>query len=338
LVLTVPLRAHRRGSKLIVRDKIPSTLSGSTQHMFFARHRLLAGLVGLISLGAVARVQAGLLYETNNSPSTASVLPVDMYTVISSLDPVLPETIFGEFDPAYQTLLQMSPSGNGTVTEWDGVPLRFNGSQYFRVSGIGDVNFTGDHTQTGKFSYEFKVYDAQHNLLQTTISTASIIAKTAINNGTVKNIWVNPANSQIGGTVDVIVTDLVTKGDTDFYTFSGLQAGQSFTANISGESFLPRLGLWSDSRTNTASVNGSILTGKANSLGQVLIGVTAQGDTNFTGAQTASGAYSLVVTPGTIPTPEPGSIVLLGLGGMLAIFFRRYRRGRRPPIDSAPLG
>jgi len=325
---------------MIVRDKIPSTFSGSTQHMFFARNRLLAGLVGLISLGAVARVQAGLLYETNNSPSTASVLPADMYTVSSSLDPVQPETIFGEFDPAYQTLLQMSPSGNGTVTKWDGVPLRFNGSQYFRLSGIGDVNFTGDHTQTGKFMYEFKVYGAQHNLLQTTISTASIFAKTATNNGSVKNIWVDPANSQIGGTVDVIVTDLVTKGDTDFYTFSGLQAGQSFTANISGESFLPRLGLWADSRTSTSSsaVNGSILTGKANSLGQVLIGVTAQGDTNFTGAQTAHGAYTLVVTPGTIPTPEPASAVLLGLGGMLALFFRRYRRGRHPTFDSAPLG
>ncbi|HEV3138252.1 MAG TPA: hypothetical protein VGZ26_10115, partial [Pirellulales bacterium] len=89
--------------------------------MFFARHRLLAALVGLISLGAGARVEAGLLSESNSTASTAAVLPSGTYTVSASLAPVQPDTILAEFDPAYQTLLQMSPSGNGTVTEWDGV-------------------------------------------------------------------------------------------------------------------------------------------------------------------------------------------------------------------------
>jgi hypothetical protein len=309
--------------------------------MLFERHRLLVGLVGLISLSAVARVQAGMLYEPNNTALQAAVLPSGTYTVNASLDLVQPETILGEFDPFYETLLQTSPSADGTVTEWDHVPLLPNGSQYFRVSGLGDVNFTGDHTQTGRFSYEFKVYDGLHNLLQITFNTAEITPKTATSNGSVKNIWINPPaasdppSPQIGGSVDVIVTDL---SDTDFYKFSGLHPFQAFTANISGETFLPRLGLWSDATTHTASVDGSLLTGQANSLGQVLIGVTAQGDTDFIGAHTSSGAYSLVITPGSIPTPEPGSIVLLGLGGLLAFLFRQYRCGGRSPIDSARLG
>ena len=318
--------------------------------MFFVRHRLLAGLVGLISLSAVARVQATLVSEPNNSASVATSLTIGSLTVSASLDPVQPETILGEFDPAYHTLLQTSPSAAGAVTEWDGVPLLSNGSQYFRVSGIGDVNFTGDHTQTGKFMYEFKVYDAAHDLLQTISGSATIFAKTATNNGSVKNIWVNPPpapaignppSPQIGGTVDVIVTDLVTKGDVDFYSFSGLQPGQSFTAHINAAGFQPRLGLWTDPTTRSTTVDGSILTGQADSSGHVLIGVAGQGDTNFTGAETApgqyaSGDYTLAITP--IPAPEPAGIVLLGLGGMLAFLFRQFRRGRCPLFDSVRVG
>jgi hypothetical protein len=318
--------------------------------MLFIRHRLLVGLVGLVSLSAVTRVQAGLLYEPNNTASLAAPLPIGSLTASASLDPVEPETILGEFDPAYHTLLHTSPSATGAVTEWDGLPLLPNGSQYFRVSGIGDVNFTGDHTQTGKFMYEFKVYDAAHDLLQTILGSATIFAKTATNNGSVKNIWVNPPpapavgappSPQIGGSVDVIVTDLVTKGDVDFYSFSGLQPGQSFTANINAAGFQPRLGLWTDPTTRGPTVDGSILTAHADSSGHVLIGVTGQGDTNFTGAQTApgqyaAGNYTLAITP--TPTPEPAGIVLLGLGGMLAFLFRQYGRSRRPLFDPARLG
>ncbi len=314
--------------------------------MQFVRRLLLAWLVGLISLSAAARVQASFLYEPNNSPSNATVIPANTFVVSATLNPLQPDTILAEFDPAYSMAPIFSPAGNGTVTEWDGVPLKDpygpagdpgTGSAYFRISGAGDVNFTGNHTQTGIFTYQLKVYSSAHVLLQTISGTNAISPAASNHPGTVKSIWVDPAPAQIGGTVDVTLTNLVGPGDVDFYSFSGLLSGQSFTASINSAGFQPRLGLWANPGTRVLSTDLPTFTGSADNSGQVLIGVTAHGDTNFTGAQqTATGSYTLTITP--IPAPEPAGVVLLGLGGTLAFLFRQYRRRRRPPLDCAPLG
>jgi PEP-CTERM motif-containing protein len=307
-----------------------------TIHMFFVRHRVLAVGLALLSLAAVARVQASVVYEPNNSPNKAAVLPARQFIVSDDLNGSAGRaaTLLGEYDPQYKSLSLTSATalgvGNGFGSQLRGVPLRPNGSAYFRVTGAGDATFDGDHNQTGRYSIEYQIYNAQHALIETKPLEFENVFPHMID-----NIWLDPPTgnepSRTGGTVDVTINNIVGPGtgdSLDFFVFSGMQPFQPFTATISGTTFHPLIGLFNNANSlvteSTPLAALPTFTAKADSNGRALIGVTGSADGQFKGEHIEVGTYTLVVTPASVP--EPASALLLGMGAVLACLFWRRRR------------
>jgi hypothetical protein len=298
--------------------------------MSWLRNTLLAGV---LCLSHVATVPAAMV--TSGSPAT-TVLSGQL-VVSGSLDGNVgrPDTFLQEFDPAYQHVLasddNSSTIGNGLASELT-APLRTNGSAYFRVFGPSDSSapFNWGPNNWGLYTYQFTVYDVHHNLIQTLPPQMENVWP-----GMVNNIWLDPSSDprRGGGTVTVTLNNVVGAGAGDsrnYYSFTGLQAGQPFTARIDAASFPGLIGLFDSNYNLTAtSIPGSTtvtVAGHADPLGRVLIGVTGADDTQFTGQHAESGTYTIEVIPTAVP--EPSSVVLLGLGGALASLYWQSRRGR----------
>lgn len=137
-------------------------------------------------------------------------------------------------------------------------------------------------------------------------------------------------------------------GDIDFLTFSGLDPGSQFMAelfvgNAVGEFVLG----WLDDSgalTETGSKNSLNTTltilGTVPTSGELHLGVTGFGDAGFTGNHLAFGDYTLSLSgltaassagpaPPPEAVPEPGSFILLGIGCLFMVGLRwRCRRGR----------
>jgi hypothetical protein len=91
--------------------------------------------------------------------------------------------------------------------------------------------------------------------------------------------------------------------DTDFFTFSGLDAGSRFSAEITSGTFDSILGFLDDSgnilATDDDSGEGllSLLRGTVPASGRLNLGVTGFADFGLTGAHSQSGSYTLSVVP-----------------------------------------
>ncbi len=298
---------------------------------------LRTSAIGTVSLCALATAQAGPLATANNTPATALHLTSGQLIVSDNLngDVGRPATILGEYsDPRYQTLLASNTTGsvlgNGQASELTGIALRSNGSAYFRVSGAPDTNFTGEQTQSGSYSYQFDIFDAQHNLIQSIAPAFENVVA-----GMIDNIWLDPSSDprRVGGTVNVTLNNVIGPGtgdSRDFYVFSGLSPFQSFTAKIDASTFSAMIGLFNSSNVLVVKSNPNdptaTLTGQADALGRVLIGVTGAPDTGFTGQHSEVGTYTLEVVPTVVP--EPSTAALLVVGASLATWRRCRRRGR----------
>jgi hypothetical protein len=301
--------------------------------MLLTRNLRLAFTATLISLSAVASGRATML--NNTTPAKAIVLTPGQFIVDGALNGTAasPSTLIGEYDPAYHTLIASSASTISPLvnaaSESLSVPLRLNGSAYFRVTGAPDTAFTGAQNQLGKYSVEFDLYDSHHNLFQ----TMPLIFDDVVP-GMLDNIWLDPDSDprRAGGSVTITVTNLVGPGtghSLDYYVFTGLQPDQPFTATFNNVGFNALIGLFNNANQLTAtsqSVNGvPVLVGTADHQGRALIGVTGAGDSQFKGLHDQTGQYGLELI--VAPTPEPSSAVLLGLGATLAGFHWRRRRG-----------
>jgi hypothetical protein len=250
-----------------------------------------------------------------------------------------PDTLLGWYDPAYTTLLGSddngSPLGNGLASQMLGVPLRSNGSAYFRVTGGSDTSFNGGHTQSGRYYVQFDLYDAQDNFFK----SMSLVFEN-VSPGMVDNVWLDPPSTpepqRIGGTVDVTVNNIVGPGtgdSVDFFWFSGLLPNQVFTATLTVDDFNPLLG-WFGGASNvllgTSDLQDAVptLTGVADSQGRALLAVTGAPDSEFKGVHAEVGTYTLVVVPEIVP--EPTSVALLSIGGALVgLYVTRRRRKMR---------
>jgi len=106
----------------------------------------------------------------------------------------------------------------------------------------------------------------------------------------------------------------------DFFTFSGLDPGSLFTAQINSDVVDPLLGLLDDSG-NILAINDdkadnsvlSVLTGKVPESGILNFGVSGLRDINLTGDHFESGSYSLSFN--TTPFPKPSTNATLINGG-----------------------
>jgi hypothetical protein len=297
------------------------------------------GLIALAALVVATRARASIIgSEPNNSPSKAFALPLGLLKLSDDLNGNVgrPDTLLGEFDPAFKILSltddNSNPTGNHKGSQLLGVPLRANGSAYFSVTGAGDNGFTGQHAQSGQYSILYQIRDAQHNLVKTLPVEFENVTP-----GMIDFIWLDPDPSKAnwtGYTVDVTINNVVGPGtgdSLDFWTFSGLSPFQPFTAKITASTFpaLTSLVNGSNAITKISDPNDpyATLTGTADASGKVKIGVSAVGDTLFKGEHAATGTYDLQVFPAAVP--EPSSVVLAAMGAVACLALARRRRAAR---------
>ena len=293
-------------------------------------------MVALAAAVGAARLEAGIIgSEPNNAPNHAFVLPVGQLVLSDDLNGNVgrPDTLLGEFDPQFKILSLVDDNGNPAPnhkgSQLLGVPLRANGSAYFSVTGTGDVNFTGNHTQSGQYSILYQIRDPQLNL----VSTLPIEYEN-VTPGMLDYIWIDPNPSKpnwTGYTVDVTINNIVGPGtgdSLDWWVFSGLLPGQAFTAKITGSQFPALTALANSSNVITTISNPNdpfaMLTGTADAQGKVKIGVSAVGDTLFKGEHAEAGTYTLQVF---VPEPSGIALALMGAVGCL-VWVRRCRAAR----------
>ncbi len=194
-------------------------------------YMLRTSAIGTALLCALATAQAGPVGHEQRLSAGDSCLHLTSGQLIVSDnlngDVGRPATILGEYsDPRYQTLLASNTTGsvlgNGQASELTGIPLRSNGSAYFRVSGAPDSNFTGQQTQSGSYSYQFDIFDAQHNLIQSIAPAFENVVP-----GMIDNIWLDPSSDprRVGGTVNVTLNNVIGPGTGDSLRISTCSAG-----------------------------------------------------------------------------------------------------------------
>ena len=108
--------------------------------------------------------------------------------------------------------------------------------------------------------------------------------------------------------------------ELDFFTFSGLDVGSLFTAQITSDAIDPLLG-WLDDSGNILGINDdqsdnsvlSLLTGRVPESGILNFAVSGLRDVDLTGNHFESGFYSLSLN--TVPFPKPSTNATLINGG-----------------------
>lgn len=302
----------------------------------YLRQKICALLMACMAVCYAARAEASITgSEPNNSPSKAFNLSTGLLLITDDLDGNVgrPDTLLGQYNPSFTVLGLVDDNGNPAPnhkgSQLLNVPLRTNGSAYFRVSGTGDNGFGGDHGESGRYSILYQVRDPQHNLVKTLP-----LEFEDVNPGMIDNIWLDPDPSKpdwTGYTVDVTINNIVGAGtgdSLDFWVFSGLQPGQGFTARITNSAFPALLARVNNSNVITMISNPNdpvaTLTGFADAQGKVRLGVSAVGDTLFKGEHAQTGSYTLQV----IPVPEPQTMVLAAMGLAAILAVRRRRRVR----------
>ncbi len=297
-------------------------------------------LVVIASWLACCAATGAIAAEPNNTPFMATILPGGQLTISDSLDgaPGRPNTLLGIFDPSFNSLLYFndndSPLGNGFASQLTGVPLRSDGSLYFKITGATDGTFAGNHTESGQYAWYLDVRDPQGNL----VPSLSRWQNDELSPFAQDTEWLDPATSPdpanpnwVGYTADITLNNVIGPGSgdaLDYWLFSGFEPFQSFEATIDGEFpwLLTHLDASNVRLSTTSAMNGNpILSGTADFLGRVKIGVSGVGDSNFTGAHVQAGDYTLTLSV----VPEPGSVILVGLGAAGIWIWVRTNHGRR---------
>lgn len=290
------------------------------------------------ALAALAVTAAARATEPNNTPGSATTLPAGQLSVTDSLDgnQGRPDTILGHFNASFSTLLgsddNSSSMGNGQASEMLAVPLASNGSAYFQITGAADTSFIKNHTQAGRYSITLNVRDPLGNL----VPDKSLIEYEDVVPHELDGVWINPSPAMPGYanwngfTVDAIINNIVGPGtgdSLDFFTFTGFQAFEPFTVELTNAQFAGLIGWYSDANNLLGVSNPGdaipTLSGVADSAGNVKIGVTGIGDFSFLGEHAQVGTYTLAIVP------EPTAALAMATGGILLGWYGTRRRRRR---------
>jgi hypothetical protein len=174
----------------------------------------------------------------------------------------------------------------------------------FAISGFGDDDFVGNHNESG----DYEVFVQTYNSFGDPEELYS-------NSGTLQPGSVEEysffAEEAVQGTYDVYIDNLGyfnVEADIDYFTFTGLTPGATFTA----ETFDPQnlgldtqLGWFGDSglfpigEDDDSGVAGlSLLTGTVPANGKLTLAVTGTGDDAYLGDHGVSGSYELKLTLG----------------------------------------
>jgi hypothetical protein len=277
--------------------------------MVSMNHKLTFALATLL-FGAA---QSLLAAEPNQTFATATHLGNGVLSVSDSLfggtltggSGNFPDTLIGSLDLFGQIDVvddDSSPYGDGRASALLIIPTN-SGTIDFLVTGFGDNDFIGDHSEFGDYEYEIEVYDGSGELIDTLSGARTLTA------GGVNRITLSEAE-WIGGDYSVFLDNspgaTLQGGDVDFFRFSGLTPGATFTAETSDPTATDidtLLGRYS-STGQFIELNDdydpelnflSRLTGAVPASGQLYFAVAGLGDDLFTGVHSETGDYELSV-------------------------------------------
>lgn len=249
--------------------------------------------------------------EPNDYFFVSTVLPAGTLSVSDDLVPAVPpDTLLGiqnQFGGVYFVDDDSSPIGSGTASGVGGAPTN-SGSIDFVVSGYGDESFSGSHSEYGAYRVHVDVYDFFDDLVD------SFTQERTLEPGAIEEFSFSDGE-WIGGSYDVYIDNTIAQSaqsDVDYFTFTGLTPGSSFTAQTlspgvpSADTFM---GWFSSAGAEVATdddsgVNAlSLISGVVPGSGDLTFAVTAGGDVDFTGNHVQTFAYQLQVTLGGASLP-----------------------------------
>lgn len=257
------------------------------------------------AVAALFAMRSATASEPNENFASATILGPGVLTVSDELRQP-PDTLLGTrgmFGDIEFVDDDGSPAGNGFASGIANVPTN-SGSIRFAVTGYTDESFSGAHDQLGTYEVFVQPYDFFGDPID------EFTVMQTMQPGVVDEFMFSDSN-WIGGSYDVYIDNLVEFegfADIDFYTFTGLTAGASFTAETldpssSGvDTFLgwfsgTGLLLDSDDSGGTGSLN-ALISGVVPAGGQLTFAVTGANDTVFEGDHQSRGAYNLKLTLG----------------------------------------
>ncbi|MEM9352665.1 MAG: hypothetical protein AAGA92_06610 [Planctomycetota bacterium] len=254
--------------------------------------------------------------EPNETFFESTVLPAGVLSVSDSLEGggSAPDTIIGvvgQFGGVVFADDDGSFLGDGLASAVFDIPVNTT-SVEFVVSGFGDdFFFDGDHNESGDFEAFVTVYDFSGFEIDS-FSFVDTLVPGFPNEYEFTNF------DYLSGSYDVVLDNTVSSGgvgDVDFFTFTGLTPGDTFTAEtVAVDNFPPDtvIGFFPSGSFPTATDdqggvgNLSLLQDTVPANGQVTLAVTGFDDFDFVGAHPVGGAYDLVLTIDS--AGEPGDL------------------------------
>jgi len=265
--------------------------------------RILMILAAVTSLLAWQRAAAT---EPNESFESATLLGSGVLTVSDELRQP-PDTLmgardmFGGINEEYVND-DGGPFASTFGSEIVGVPTN-NGAIRFAVTGVGDDFFEGGHGEAGRFEVFVEAFDFGGEPAGE-FSQIRTLAPGAVEEFNFSDFnW-------IGGSYNAYVNNVIDFegfADVDFFTFTGLTPGATFTAKTLDPSasnvdtflgWFDATGTLLDDDDNGNGGGLSLLSGTVPGNGRVTLAVTGAEDLDFEGDHQAEGAYQLSLTLG----------------------------------------
>ncbi len=275
----------------------------------FVCARLACGCLAL-ALTRAPLSGTALAAEPNDTFAQATLLDAGTLSISDNLLPgtgLAPDTYLGAFDPdgfdAFEHLLadddDSSTFGNGSASGLTNIGVNPDGSIRLIVTGDGDLDFVGEHEETGGYKAFVEVFNAAGSPIDEFSVTDTLQPD-------VSNQHLFSNNSWVGGNFSINLNNTVdgfTGGDVDFFTFTGLTPNAMFSAEtLSVGNIDTLLGWYNNVGTLLAQDDDSgtgvwsRLTGNVPANGQLTFAVTGNGDEQFTGGHAQQEFYDLQLT------------------------------------------
>ncbi len=249
--------------------------------------------------------------EPNETFAQATILAAGVTSVVDTISPRVsdgdfPDTMIAGLNSAGFIIDENNDGG-----PWEGalgsgltsMPINNDSSFWFIVTGYPDFDYNGSHDQFGDYHVYVDIYNDFGEFEETYEFDETLEP------GEIDQFRLEGFNSFY--TYDVFIDNTVggaTSGDVDFYTFTGLIPGSSFTAEVTQETFDgfdSYLGWFSDTGTliDTDDDSGgfgrlSLLEGIIPASGKLTFAVTGYGDEGFLGNHDENATYVLELSIG----------------------------------------
>ncbi|QEG33635.1 hypothetical protein [Bythopirellula goksoeyrii] len=247
--------------------------------------------------------------EPNDIFEDATILSPGVLSVSDDLFPSLyPDTILGardmfggisEYNDDFEP--DCEAPGNGQSSALCGISTN-SGEISFAVTGYPDESFVGGHGEFGEYEVFVDAYDFFGDLVDS-FSEIRTLQPGQVDFFSFDNFeW-------IGGTYDAYIDNSLggDPGDVDFFTFTGLSPGATFTAETVDPNVIEidtYLG-WFDSAgvliaSDDDGAGGvlSLIQGVVPSDGKLTFAVTGYNDNDFVGGHSEDAQYELILTLG----------------------------------------